>query len=113
MEIWNIIAIGIVAVVVILLSISVIAVSSISAVIERNKNKENNAKIGMLETYARLYYDEHKNSMSKSGYIKLTQLGEVGATEKELTEADGNGFSGCIKYNSGNFKYIEDGCPSS
>ena len=43
------------AVVVLLLAISVMAVSSISAAIERNKNKQNEAKKKMLANYAELY----------------------------------------------------------
>lgn len=101
------------AVVVILLSISVIAVSSISAAIERNKVKQNAAKYEILESYARLYYDQYRNSMSNSGYIKLIQLEEVGATEDDFLDVDGNLIVGCIKYSSGNFEYTEEGCPSS
>ena len=44
------------AVVVILLAISMIAISSISAAIERNKEKQNNAKIEVIISYAKLYY---------------------------------------------------------
>ena len=50
------------AVVVILLAISVIAVSSISAAMERNKAKQNDAKKEIIISYAKLYYEEHKNS---------------------------------------------------
>lgn len=102
------------AVVVILLAISVIAVSSISAAIERNKNKQNEAKIEILESYAKIYYDQYKNKFgnSTSGYISLTDLYNVGLNEEELYDVDGIPFSGCIKYDSGNFKYVEDGCPS-
>ena len=68
------------AVVVILLSISVIAVSSISAAIERNKDKQNDAKEKILESYAKIYYDQYKNKFgnSTSGYISLTDLYNVG-----------------------------------
>ena len=48
------------AVVVILLAISVIAVSSISAAMERNKVKQDEAKKEVIISYAKLYYDEHK-----------------------------------------------------
>ena len=98
------------AVVVILLAISVIAVSSISAAIERNKNKQNEAKIEILESYARLYYSQYKNTLGSSGNIKLTDLYKVGLTEEELYDVDGVLFSGCIKYSSGNFEYTEVDC---
>ena len=43
------------AVVVILLAISIIAVSSISAAIERNKVKQNDAKKELIISYAKIY----------------------------------------------------------
>ena len=52
------------AVVVIMLAISVMAVSSISAAVERNKKKQNNAKIKVIESYAEIYYNDHKNILS-------------------------------------------------
>lgn len=100
------------AVVVILLAISVIAVSSISAAIERNKVKQNEAKKEILISYAKLYYDQYKNTMGNSGYIKLNELVKVGLTEEELYDVDGNMFSGCIKYGSSNYEYTTEGCPS-
>ena len=53
------------AVVVILLAISVIAVSSISAAIERNKEKQNDSKKELIVSYGKLYYDEHKRAYRK------------------------------------------------
>ena len=107
------ILIELLAVVVILLAISVIAVSSISAAIERNKVKQNAAKQEVLISYAKLYYDQYKNTLSNNGYIKLNKLVDAGlATEEELYDVDGNLFSGCINYNLGNFKYVTNGCPS-
>ena len=100
------------AVVVILLAISVIAVSSISAAIERNKVKQNEAKQEILISYAKLYYDQYKNTLSNSGYIKLSDLISVGLTDEELLDVDGNMFVGCIKYNSSNYEYTTEGCPS-
>lgn len=101
------------AVVVILLAISVIAVSSISAAIERNKVKQNDAKHKILESYALLYYDQYKNTLDDRGYIKLTDLYNVGLKDEELYDVDGMLFEGCIKYDSGNFEYTEEGCSSS
>ena len=96
------------AVVVILLAISVIAVSSISAAIERNKAKQNDAKIEVIISYAKLYYDEHKNSLSVNGCI---DLGNLGLSDSEKLDADGNIFNGSIKYTNGNNFIYVDSCP--
>ena len=96
------------AVVVILLAISVIAVSSISAAIERNKVKQNDAKKEVIVSYAELYYEEHKNSLNPSGCISLSDL-EL--SDAEMEDADGNKFTGSVKYTNGsNFEYV-DTCP--
>ena len=94
------------AVVVILLAISVIAISSISAAMERNKEKQNESKKEILISYAKLYYEEHKNSLSKSGCICL---GNLKLSDSELKDANGKDFDGCIEYSNGNnFKYQSD-----
>ena len=94
------------AVVVILLAISVIAISSISAAIERNKNKQNETKIGLIVDAARLYYDENKNNLSQSGCILISNLG---LSDTEIEDADGNIFIGGVRYTNGaNFVYDEN-----
>ena len=103
------------AVVVILLAISVIAVSSISAAIERNKVKQNDAKKEIIVSYAKLYYEEHKNSLSvrTDKCINLDELlDEFKLTDEEIKDADGNEFSGKVKYNRNGteFEYV-DNCP--
>lgn len=96
------------AVVVILLAISVMAISSISAAVERNKQKQNDTKIAVIESYGKLYYDAHKNSLSASGCLSLNNLG---LDETELVDADGERFPGYVKYTNGdNFTYVET-CP--
>ena len=89
------------AVVVILLAISVIAVSSISAAIERNKVKQNDTKKEILISYAKLYYDEHRNSLS--------DLSELGLLDSEKKDADGRYFSGMIRYSEygAKFEYVD------
>ena len=62
------------AVVVIMLAISVMAISSISAAIERNKAKQDNAKIEVIVSTAKLYYESHKNSLGTSGCISISKL---------------------------------------
>ena len=94
------------AVVVILLAISVIAVSSISAAIERNKVKQNDAKIEVIISYAKLYYEAHKNTET-DGCIELDVLD---LSEAEWKNADGKYFTGVIRHDSGsNFRY-DDKC---
>ena len=112
------------AVVVILLAISVIAISSISAAIERNKNKQNETKIGLIEDMARLYYNENKNNLSQSGCILLsnrefllylsdskndTNVTDDSIDYSAIEDADGNRFSGGVRYTNGaNFVYDEN-----
>ena len=94
------------AVVVILLAISVIAVSSINAAIERNKAKQNDAKKAIIVSYAKLYYEEHKNNETDS----CIELGDLGLSIEELTDAYGKQFTGVVRHDSGkNFRY-EDTC---
>lgn len=90
------------AVVVILLAISVIAVASISAAIERNKAKQNDAKIEVILSYAKLYYEEHKNSETDM----CIELDKLGLSDSELIDADGNAIQGVIRHNGGiNFRF--------
>ena len=93
------------AVVVIMLAISVMAVSSISAAVERNKKKQDNAKIKVIESYAEVYYNDHKNSLKDYNCISLNRLD---LSDKERKNADGDEFLGCIDLTSG--KYKADGC---
>lgn len=85
------------AVVVIMLAISVVAVSSISAAIERNKAKQNDAKIEIILSYAKLYYEEHKNSETDN----CIELSKLNLSESEKEDAEGNPFSGIVKHNNG------------
>lgn len=106
------------AVVVILLAISVIAISSISAAIERNKNKQNDAKIEVILSYAELHYRLNKNSLNKkysegNGCIELDKLK---LTDSEKVDAYGNEFSGIVEYTGygNNFQLKESAaCPYS
>ena len=51
------------AVIVLLLAISAIAIPSITASIERSKNKQAEAKMSVIIEAARLYYSTHKVSL--------------------------------------------------
>lgn len=93
------------AVVVILLAISVIAVTSISAAIERNKNKQNDAKKEVIVSYAKLYYEEHKNSLGLNGCIGLDKLD---LSDSESKNVDGDDFTGGVKFTNGiDFQYVD------
>ena len=78
------------AVVVIMLAISVMAISSISAAIERNKAKQDNAKIEVIVSTAKLYYESHKNSLGTSGCIPISNLD---LTENERKRSNGDMFT--------------------
>lgn len=98
------------AVVVILLAISLIAVSSISAAIERNKQKEDNMKKSVIVEYAKLYWEEHKNSLSKNypdgGCIMLSELD---LSDNEKVDSNGDSFAGGVRFSAGgkSFSYDE------
>ena len=96
------------AVIVLLLAISTMAISSISAAIERNKAKQNNTKKSIIESYAELYYEQHRNTLRNSGCIDIDLLS---LTEDEKKDADGKEFTGSVKYTNGNnFTYQDNDC---
>lgn len=92
------------AVVVILLAISVIAVSSISAAIERNKAKQNNTKKEIIISYAKLYYEEHKNSE-----VMCIELSKLDLSDAERVDADGEEFSGVVKKTEKGWEFVQNG----
>lgn len=106
------------AVVVILLAISIIAVSSISAAIERNKAKQDNAKKDIIISYAKLYYDENKNELDRNinnyGQAYINIRNDLTLTEDERKKTNGDFFEGCVKVTPSStgkkFEYI-DTCP--
>ncbi len=91
------------AVVVILLAISVIAISSISAAIERNKEKQDEKREALIVSQGELYYDLHKNSFSGMN-IACINLGVLELTEDLYKDSNGEIISGYVKYDksSGN-----------
>jgi prepilin-type N-terminal cleavage/methylation domain-containing protein len=94
------------AVVVIMLAISVMAVSSISASIKRNNKKQDETKKKVLISYGELYYQKYKNRLSSSPCISIDTLAnEFNLSEDELTDSSDVRFSGCIRYSGGNFEY--------
>ena len=99
------------AVVVLLLAISVVAVSSISAAIERNKNKQNDTKKSIIVSYAELYYNEHKNSYSSLSdfCVDVQTLVDIDyLSNDEAKDVDGDRFQGVVKYSEEKKFYFED-----
>ena len=93
------------AVVVILLAISVMAISSISAAVERNKVKQNNTKKEIIISYAELYYEEHKNTESD----KCIELNKLKLSDTESVDVDGNPFAGVVKYSDNKWQFVDNG----
>lgn len=89
------------AVLVILVVIMSIAIPNISSSLERNKGKQDNARIDILKAYAELYVSDNKNTiydhLGTEGidqcYIEIHKL-EGYASEDELKDSDGNEFAG-------------------
>lgn len=90
------------AVVVILLAISIIAISSISSAIERTKNKQDDAKKQAIIEAAKLYFDEHKNNTScECVYVEnLEDLNKA-----DLEKSDGTFFNGYVTKSG--YEYVE------
>lgn len=87
------------AVVVILLAISVIAIASISSAIERSKAKQDDAKKEVIISYAKLYFDEHKNeNLTCVNVENITSL-----SNDDLSKADGGYFEGSVR--KSDYKY--------
>lgn len=92
------------AVVVILLAISVIAISTISAAIERNKAKQDEAKKRAIVSIAELYYEENKNTLYKENGNTTTGcifLRDLELSDDEKVDSNGNLFGGKVCYTEG------------
>ena len=81
------------AVIVILLAISVVAIPSISAGIERTKKKTDLDKIKVLSSYAEIYFSEHTETCVSIQTLKTT----FNLTEEEVTGDYFDIKSGSIK----------------
>ena len=104
----------ILAVLIILVAIMAVAITSITSSIERSKEKQNNAKIKMLESFAEIYVTNHKNAIDNklsdtgSCYITLSTLREESFFKEDADlDADGKEFKGRIIYTKPN-SYIYD-----
>lgn len=105
------------AVLVILGAIMGIAIPSITSSMERTKEKQNEEKKAMLESFAELYVADHKNAIySNMGNnvecsISITTLKNSGyLTDDADQDVDGNQINGYIIFNKTNnsYTYIDD-----
>lgn len=94
------------AVVVILLAISVIAVSSISAAMERTKEKERLNKEKIIITHAKDYFDTHKNTVGNNPCVNVLDL----IKEYNLDEDTLKDFNGSVKVNGNKYEYQSEKC---
>lgn len=94
------------AVLIILIAIMSIAIPSISSSLERSKDKQNEARKKVLESAAELYVTDHKNTIADGDCISLETLTNGNYIDEDATlDADGNLFTGCIKYTKNDNKY--------
>ena len=108
------------AVLVILAAIMGIALPSITSSMERNKDKQNESKKKLLESFAEIYVSDHKVAIydnlealsSPSNpitecYIAVSELRSEGYLSDDADiDADGNQMDGNIYFNKSNNIYI-------
>lgn len=100
------------AVLVILAAIMGIAIPSITSSMERNKEKQNESKERMLESFAEIYVADHKNALynnlgtAEECYISVTELRDKGyLTDDADKYSDNSEIKGCVIFNKKNHKY--------
>ncbi len=105
------------ATVVILLSISTVAITSISASIDRQNAKKDEATKEILIGYGTLYLEEHINdsftSTAGQPCVSISTLKTVySLDEKTLLKTDGTPFTGSIRLDSATkqYTYYENAC---
>ena len=82
------------AVLVIMIAITAIAFPSISASIERSKNKQNNSIKKVIESSAELYFSDHKNTIQGNCFVTVEELKNQNyLTDEEAKDADGKSLS--------------------
>ena len=94
------------AVLVILGAIMGMAIPSITSSLERSKEKQNQSKIKMIESYAELYVNDHKNTIynnlgsNGSCHIPINILKDNGyLTDDAAKNVDGEDIPGSIIFN--------------
>lgn len=100
------------AVVVILLAISVVAVSSISAAIDRNNAKRDKATEKILVGYAKLYADEYANTLDDDCVNVSELISTYKIDESTLVRAgEGGDFkNGSMVVSGSTFIYQDGSC---
>lgn len=93
------------AVVVILLAISVIAIPSISAAIERSKQKTLDRQKDVIESYAEIYYDKYMKNTNKNNFC--INVSELNLDDSETNDGE---LDGSVKYSGGEFVYQDSNC---
>ena len=102
------------AVIVILLAISVIAIPNITASLERNKNKMSESQKKMIASSAELYISENKNTITYyssfvagSCCLSINTLESMGyLSSDDLKDANGNVISGYINYINNKYEFV-------
>lgn len=95
------------AVIVILLLITAIAIPSISGAIERNKSNRRLTQITVIESYAEMYYENHKNSYKLDNTLCIS-LDKLDLSEKEKEDPYGKLFNGVVEYSNNKFVYNDN-----
>ena len=92
------------ATVVILLAISTIAVTSISAAMDRQNEKKDQEMLNLIISYGRLYIEEHKNDTS---CVSISTLkAEYNLDDSVLKKStDNSTLTGVIKFSGGEYKH--------
>lgn len=100
------------AVLVILIAIMSIAIPSISSSLERSKDKQNNARIRILESAAELFVTDYKNKIynnlggSNVCYITISQLKDKGyVSDEDAKDSNDKNLSGNIVFNKSDNSY--------
>ena len=103
------------AVLVILIAIMSIAIPSISSSLDRTKEKQDSAKVKIIESAAELYVTDHKNNIITSDicYIAVqTLVDEHYLSDDEAKDSDGSRMSGAVIYDSNEYNYKYDSSAS-
>lgn len=96
------------ATVVILLAISTVAITSISASIDRQNQKKDEATKKIIVSYGRLYLEEHINTDS---CVEVSELkSKYGLEDDVWKKSDGTDFGGSVSKKGNKFEYSSGKC---
>ena len=102
------------AVIVILVVISSIAIPTISSSLDRSKGKQTDAKIKLLVSAAELYVTDHRNSITFTDcYITTKKLIDEGYVDQDATkDSSNNDITGCVHYSNNTYDFEPGSCNS-